>query len=76
MNDMTALALRGEAQSYNEGAEDGFWAGYRAGCGDMTTHIMGFKGSEQNPYDKIPDEHQPLGHRYLPMDLTKENQYA
>lgn len=63
MNDMTALAVRGEQQSYDEGHEDGWWSGYMAGAWAATQFIMGWANAVE-PAEQVPDEFKPFGSRY------------
>lgn len=61
-NAMVDLALQGADESYHEGAEDGYWAGFRAGLEANRQYIMGER--TVNPWDDIPEAFRPLGHRY------------
>lgn len=69
-NILLELAQQSAYQSHDEGAEDGYWAGYRDGLEQNRCYIMGER--ETNPYDDIPEEFNPFGDRYIDMRDMRE----
>lgn len=67
MNTILDIAVYSDHKSFNEGAEDGYWAGFREGMEQSRRHIMGER--ETNPWDDIPEDFRALGSRYLKMDV-------
>lgn len=63
MSIMLRLAEQGDYESFAEGTEDGYWAGYRDGMEQMRRYIVGERLG--NPGDDIPEEFGPLGNRWL-----------